>query len=184
MIGHYIQHQLQVVFLLQRLGQIGKRQIVRLQVFINLVKVDPPVTMVSGLATITTATVGNGAATTKCRIRVIDNGCDPDGGKTQVANIRGIVEQALEVAPHITDKGLSSVRPFETPFPGWTLTRLFHVVIARVTIHKTVRHYQIDRLLCPRLTCPKILKLWAACCLTPWLTSATNQADHRQWQPN
>ena len=152
MIRDDVEHHLQSVAA-HAVAEFAEVQTRARQVLVFDEKVDAPVAVEAGLATVGEETFPrNRVATAELFVRVVDDGCDPDRTEAHLADVVGVVEQAAEVATQIADiVRLARRRARRRQIEAAQRTALVAVVVARVAVDETIGQHEVDRVFSERL---------------------------------
>lgn len=145
MVGDHIQHRLQALCL-ESGGEFGKAQARARQMFVQLVEVDAPVAVVTGLALIThhgakdrRITAGEGF------VRIVDDGRQPDRTETHVGDVISVIKQALEVAAEVADVVIQALgQARRLAVEGRVRAALIALIVGLVTIDETIGQHEVD----------------------------------------
>lgn len=154
MVPHDVQHDLQLAGV-HGTGKAGEIQARAGQMFVERVEVDAPIAVIAGLAMVAErAAAGDRLAAGKRFVGVVDDRGDPHRPEAQVADVIGMLDDALEVATEIADVVLAAVGAWCGHIEGAMRTALIAMVVAGIAVDEAVGHHEVHRLGGERLRVP------------------------------
>ncbi len=146
MVGDDVQHHVQLPAF-HRAGETGEIQAAAGQVFVQPVEIGAPVAVVAGLAAIGEGAVpDHRVAAGEGFVRIVDDGRHPDRGEAHVADVAGIVEDALEVAAQVADVvGFAGRRAGCRQVEAAMRATLIAMIVGGVAVDEPIGEHEVHR---------------------------------------
>ena len=140
MIGDNVQHGLNAEFIFHFSVELGKTQVCRFPVLIDLIKVIRPIAVITGLSFIraNTGTATEIPPSGELRIGVGHDWRNPDRGKAHFRDVICVIGNTLEVSAKV-----ANVRAVRAQFNIECTLRT--LVVTGITVDKSVGHDEVNR---------------------------------------
>ena len=148
MIADDVEHDFQAVLIAHPAGEVGELQALGLEVLVDPVEIDAPVSVIARLAAVREEAFANLVAAGEGLVGIVDDGRDPHRREPHLADIGRVIENPFEVAAEVTDVVGNAGRCHERPVEAAVGAALVPLIVGGVAIDEAIGEDEVNRLGC------------------------------------